>query len=151
MSKPTLGIIGGGQLGKMTAMAAKKMGFSVFLYCPKGDNPAEGRFVPNDGPQGREAPHQRALAPTQPVESCCWRCGKKGLCAAPAPRYRTGSRDPSCQRRRFQAEVLADRTLRPPLHQQSEDEEKYKEPTYEEFKGLDEDWEDFNQDGFKGY
>ena len=37
------------------------------------------------------------------------------------------------------------------VRQQSEDEEKYKEPSYEEFKGLDEDWEDFNQDGFKGY
>ena len=36
-----IGILGGGQLGKMTAMAAKKMGFLVFLYCPKGDNPAE--------------------------------------------------------------------------------------------------------------
>ena len=37
------------------------------------------------------------------------------------------------------------------VRQQSEDEEKYKEPSYEEFKGLDEDWEDFNQDEFKGY
>ena len=39
--KNVIGILGGGQLGKMTAMAAKKMGFTVFLYCPKGDNPAE--------------------------------------------------------------------------------------------------------------
>ena len=31
------------------------------------------------------------------------------------------------------------------VRQQSEDEEKYKEPSYEEFKGLDEDWEDFNR------
>ena len=36
--KNVIGILGGGQLGKMTAMAAKKMGFTVFLYCPKGGN-----------------------------------------------------------------------------------------------------------------
>ena len=37
----TIGILGGGQLGKMTAIAAKKLGYHSFLYCPKGDNPAE--------------------------------------------------------------------------------------------------------------
>ena len=37
----TIGILGGGQLGKMTAMSAKKLGFNTILYCPKGDNPAE--------------------------------------------------------------------------------------------------------------
>ena len=36
-----IGILGGGQLGKMTAMAASRLGFSTSLYCPKGDNPAE--------------------------------------------------------------------------------------------------------------
>ena len=36
-----IGILGGGQLGKMTAIAAKKLGYRTFLYCPKGDNPAE--------------------------------------------------------------------------------------------------------------
>ncbi len=36
-----IGILGGGQLGKMTAMAASKLGFPTSLYCPKGDNPAE--------------------------------------------------------------------------------------------------------------
>ena len=41
MKKNRLGIIGGGQLGKMTAIAAKKLGYDTFLYCPKGDNPAE--------------------------------------------------------------------------------------------------------------
>ena len=37
----TIGILGGGQLGKMTAIAAKKLGHQTLLYCPKGDNPAE--------------------------------------------------------------------------------------------------------------
>ena len=36
-----LGILGGGQLGKMIAMAASKGGYKTHLYCPKGDNPAE--------------------------------------------------------------------------------------------------------------
>lgn len=37
----SIGILGGGQLGKMIATAAKKMGCYSILYCPKGDNPAE--------------------------------------------------------------------------------------------------------------
>ena len=37
----TIGILGGGQLGKMTAIAAKNLGYRTLLYCPKGDNPAE--------------------------------------------------------------------------------------------------------------
>ncbi|MDC3096185.1 5-(carboxyamino)imidazole ribonucleotide synthase [Alphaproteobacteria bacterium] len=37
----TIGILGGGQLGKMIAIAAKKLGYQTLLYCPKGDNPAE--------------------------------------------------------------------------------------------------------------
>ena len=41
LKNKTIGILGGGQLGKMTAMAAKKLGYHTFLYCPKGDNPAE--------------------------------------------------------------------------------------------------------------
>ncbi len=36
-----IGILGGGQLGKMIAISANQMGFSTSLYCPKGDNPAE--------------------------------------------------------------------------------------------------------------
>jgi len=36
-----LGILGGGQLGKMIAMSATKAGYKTHLYCPKGDNPAE--------------------------------------------------------------------------------------------------------------
>ena len=36
-----IGIIGGGQLGKMTALSASKAGYKTHLYCPKGDNPAE--------------------------------------------------------------------------------------------------------------
>ena len=41
LKNKTIGILGGGQLGKMTATAAKKLGYHTFLYCPKGDNPAE--------------------------------------------------------------------------------------------------------------
>ena len=37
----TIGILGGGQLGKMIADAAKRLGYHTLLYCPKGDNPAE--------------------------------------------------------------------------------------------------------------
>ncbi len=36
-----IGILGGGQLGKMIAVSASKFGFPTYLYCPKGDNPAE--------------------------------------------------------------------------------------------------------------
>lgn len=36
-----LGILGGGQLGKMIAIAASNAGYKTHLYCPKGDNPAE--------------------------------------------------------------------------------------------------------------
>ncbi len=37
----TIGIIGGGQLGKMIALSASRAGYKTHLYCPKGDNPAE--------------------------------------------------------------------------------------------------------------
>ena len=37
----TIGILGGGQLGKLIALSANKMGYKTHLYCPKGDNPAE--------------------------------------------------------------------------------------------------------------
>ena len=36
-----IGILGGGQLGKMIALSANRMGYRTHLYCPKGDNPAE--------------------------------------------------------------------------------------------------------------
>ena len=36
-----IGILGGGQLGKMIAISANNLGFQTLLYCPKGDNPAE--------------------------------------------------------------------------------------------------------------
>ena len=32
-----IGIIGGGQLGKMIALSASKAGYKTHLYCPKGD------------------------------------------------------------------------------------------------------------------
>lgn len=37
----TIGILGGGQLGRMMAMAAAQLGYRVQIYCPEFDNPAE--------------------------------------------------------------------------------------------------------------
>ena len=36
----TLGILGGGQLGRMTAMAAARLGIKTYIYCPDKDCPA---------------------------------------------------------------------------------------------------------------
>jgi 5-(carboxyamino)imidazole ribonucleotide synthase len=36
----TIGILGGGQLGRMTAMAAARLGYRVHSYCPEPDSPA---------------------------------------------------------------------------------------------------------------
>ncbi len=39
-SELTLGILGGGQLGRMSAMAAARLGISVVIFCPDEDSPA---------------------------------------------------------------------------------------------------------------
>ena len=36
----TIGILGGGQLGRMLAMASARLGFKTHVYSPAGDNPA---------------------------------------------------------------------------------------------------------------
>ena len=36
----TIGIIGGGQLGRMAALAAARMGYHTHIYCPDRDSPA---------------------------------------------------------------------------------------------------------------
>lgn len=36
----TMGILGGGQLGRMSALAAAKLGVRVHIYCPEEDSPA---------------------------------------------------------------------------------------------------------------
>jgi len=36
----TIGIFGGGQLGRMTALAAAAMGYDTHIYCPVADSPA---------------------------------------------------------------------------------------------------------------
>jgi len=36
----TIGILGGGQLGRMAAMAAARLGYRTHVYAPPGDNPA---------------------------------------------------------------------------------------------------------------
>ena len=41
LNSSKIGILGGGQLGKMIAESAKKLGYHTILYCPPGDNPAE--------------------------------------------------------------------------------------------------------------
>ncbi len=37
----TIGILGGGQLGKMSAMAAQHMGYKVITFCPESNPPAQ--------------------------------------------------------------------------------------------------------------
>ena len=37
----TIGILGGGQLGRMTALAAARLGYRVHVYAPERDNPTE--------------------------------------------------------------------------------------------------------------
>lgn len=36
----TIGILGGGQLGRMTALAAARLGYSTHVFCPEVDSPA---------------------------------------------------------------------------------------------------------------
>jgi 5-(carboxyamino)imidazole ribonucleotide synthase len=36
----TIGILGGGQLGRMAALAAARLGYRVHVYCPDADSPA---------------------------------------------------------------------------------------------------------------
>ncbi|HLO76315.1 MAG TPA: 5-(carboxyamino)imidazole ribonucleotide synthase [Magnetospirillum sp.] len=37
----TIGIIGGGQLGRMSALAAARLGYRVHVFCPESDSPTE--------------------------------------------------------------------------------------------------------------
>ena len=46
MSKPTLGIIGGGQLGSMLATAAKKIEIKTIIFSDDVDAPAQ-KFADN--------------------------------------------------------------------------------------------------------
>ncbi len=39
----TIGILGGGQLGRMTAMAAARLGYRCHVFCPDKDSPASAR------------------------------------------------------------------------------------------------------------
>ncbi len=36
----TIGVVGGGQLGRMTALAAARLGYRCHVYCPEADSPA---------------------------------------------------------------------------------------------------------------
>ena len=46
MSKPILGILGGGQLGSMLATAAKKLNVQTTIYCDDENAPAQ-KFADN--------------------------------------------------------------------------------------------------------
>ena len=51
MSEITLGIIGGGQLGSMLAIAAKKLNVKTVIFCDDIDAPAQNfcnQFVTGD-------------------------------------------------------------------------------------------------------
>ena len=37
----TIGILGGGQLGQMTALAAAALGYKSHIYCPDPKSPAK--------------------------------------------------------------------------------------------------------------
>ena len=52
----TIGILGGGQLGRMSAMAAAHMGYRVYIFCPEGDTPAtDVAFAHTHAPYDDEA------------------------------------------------------------------------------------------------
>lgn len=40
LERKTVGILGGGQLGRMSAVAAARLGVKVHIYCPEEDSPA---------------------------------------------------------------------------------------------------------------
>lgn len=40
LERKTVGILGGGQLGRMSALAAARLGIKVHIYCPEIDSPA---------------------------------------------------------------------------------------------------------------
>ncbi len=43
MTKPIIGILGGGQLGMMLCDAAKKIDVETHIFCPEHDCPSKGR------------------------------------------------------------------------------------------------------------
>ena len=50
----TIGILGGGQLGRMLSVAASRLGFATHVYDPAPNPPAGGR-----GPTGDDSPVRR--------------------------------------------------------------------------------------------
>ena len=43
MTKPIIGILGGGQLGMMLCDSAKKIDVETHVFCPEYDCPSKGR------------------------------------------------------------------------------------------------------------
>ena len=48
MTKPIIGILGGGQLGMMLCDAAKEIDIETHVFCPDGDLSQPGRLDGND-------------------------------------------------------------------------------------------------------
>ena len=49
----TIGVMGGGQLGRMFAIAARRMGYFVHIFTPEEETPA-GQFADHPGSAGLE-------------------------------------------------------------------------------------------------
>ena len=61
----TIGIFGGGQLGRMLSSAAQKLGFNVLIYDPKHDTPA-GRI----STAATAAPYEEMAAVSRFAKAC---------------------------------------------------------------------------------
>lgn len=48
LNKINIGILGGGQLGRMLAIEAQKMGYNIITYCPKNGEAAPAEAVSNE-------------------------------------------------------------------------------------------------------
>ena len=59
----TIGILGGGQLGRMLALAAARLGFDVAILTPEHDSPA-GRVAALAAGPGSQAPVQPEPPPS---------------------------------------------------------------------------------------
>ena len=90
----TIGILGGGQLGRMIAIAAAQLGYRTHIYAPEGSGPAADHHqvvgVGHDAlpvrrgraSGARSGPHEIASGGRRPgITSCC----AAGSVAAPGP------------------------------------------------------------------
>ena len=73
----TIGILGGGQLGRMLSLAASRLGFKTHIYCPDAQSPAF------------------EVTPHKTVAVSPWTIEKSGVVAAKALSIRSIIRDVS--------------------------------------------------------